>query len=300
MSSPPKDNDSDKADSPVPGASPATTPAPAPAPAPSGAPKSGSPPPSYDIAKASPGAKSAPAAPAVTPVVAAVDKDAVKELSAMFPIIDAGVIEAVLESTGSKDAAAEHLLGMTDPTFVPDAAPSDFERERQASLDADFARALHFQDRANREAFPPPPRAPSFNGRAAQAQARAADASRRVRDTLAARLDRDRDAQPFNPATYVPPYQPRVRRPRAPRHEPSPYDGEYARAQELQRKYGEDDVQFTDFERRVLDIAEQGKATFASLLGRARQQYDNFQDSHDRGQNPEASTSGGLWGAPRP
>lgn len=265
---------------------------------PSGAPKSGSPPPSYDVAKASPNARSSPS-PAETPAVpeSGVDKEAVKELSAMFPIIDAGVIEAVLESTGSKDAAVEHLLGMTDPSFVPDAALS--ERERQASLDADFAQALHFQDRQDHaDRFPPPPRAPPYQGRGAQA--RAADASRRVRNTLAARLDRDE--KPFDPATYVPPYQPRVRKPRAPRHGPSPYDGDYARAHELQQKYGEEDVQFTELEKKVLHIAEQGKQTFSSLINRAKAKYDEFSDQRDHGQNPESSTArtGGLWGAPRP
>lgn len=285
MSSPTKD-EADKVDKSSPPASP------------SGAPKSGSPPPSYDIAKASPNARSSPSPEAPVAPESAVDKEAVKELSAMFPIIDVGVIEAVLESTGSKDAAAEHLLGMTDPSFVPDAAPS--ERERQASLDADFAQALHFQDREDRASpFPPPPRAPPYQGRGAHA--RAADASRRVRDQLASRLDRG-DEKPFDPATYVPPYQPRVRKPRAPRHGPSPYDGDYARAHELQQKYGEEDIQFTDFEKKVLHIAEQGKQTFSSLIERAKAKYDEFSDHRDHGQNPESSTarSGGLWGAPRP
>lgn len=283
MSSPTQGNKADKA-------SPAT--------APTGAP--GSPPPAYDEPKAvgaKPSSQTA-TSPAETPAApdSTVDQAAVKELSAMFPAIDSAVIEAVLESTGSKDAAAEHLLGMTDPSFVPDAARS--ERERQAALDADFAQALHFQDRQDRadRVYPAPPASPPLQGRAA-AQARAAAATQRVRDSLAARLDRDRDEKPFDPATYVPPYQPRVRKPRAPRHGPGPYDGEHARAQELQQRYGDDDIQFTEFEKKVLHIAEQGKQTFNSLLRRAKEKYDEFSDGPDKGQN---AAQGGLWGAPAP
>lgn len=220
----------------------------------------------------------------------------VEELSAMFPIIDVGVIEAVLNSAGSKDQAAEQLLGMTDPSFTP--TPS--ERELQTSLDADFAQALHIQDRdRNAGRFPPPPTAPPYRGSYLSGRREG-----RLRDRLAARLDRP-DYPPFDPETYVPPYQPRARKPRAQRHGHGPYDGEYARAMELQASYGDDDVHFNDFEKKVLHMAEQGKQTFNTLFTRAKAKYEEY--SHDQMQNPPPGglVAGaqarieGLWGPPR-
>lgn len=45
----------------------------------------------------------------------------VAELLIMFPSVDVGVIEMILESVGgSQDRAIETLLSMTDPEFKPD------------------------------------------------------------------------------------------------------------------------------------------------------------------------------------
>lgn len=44
----------------------------------------------------------------------------------MFPTVDVGVIEMVLESvSGSQDRAIESLLQMTDPDFKPEATPAE-------------------------------------------------------------------------------------------------------------------------------------------------------------------------------
>ncbi|KAL7420142.1 hypothetical protein Q5752_005108 [Cryptotrichosporon argae] len=70
------------------------------------------------------------------------------ELHAMFPTIDLGVIDMVLESvSGSSDRAIEVLLGMTDPNFKPDElAASRREESAQVDLDEEFARSLQLQD----------------------------------------------------------------------------------------------------------------------------------------------------------
>ena len=45
----------------------------------------------------------------------------VAELQVMFPTVEVGVIEMILESVGgSQDRAIETLLSMTDPEFKPD------------------------------------------------------------------------------------------------------------------------------------------------------------------------------------
>ena len=54
----------------------------------------------------------------------------VAELQTMFPAVDVGVIELVLESCGgSQDRAIEQLLSMTDPSFKPDELESSRQEE---------------------------------------------------------------------------------------------------------------------------------------------------------------------------
>lgn len=65
-----------------------------------------------------------PGATAGVPLAAAGDPK-VAELQAMFPTVDIGVIEVVLEShSGSQDRAIESLLQMTDPDFKPEDTPA--------------------------------------------------------------------------------------------------------------------------------------------------------------------------------
>lgn len=61
------------------------------------------------------------AVPAAAPPAPAHANPKVNELAGMFPTVDTGVIEMVLESVGgSQDRAIESLLQMTDPEFKPD------------------------------------------------------------------------------------------------------------------------------------------------------------------------------------
>jgi len=60
-------------------------------------------------------------APSGAPPPPAPTDPKVAELVIMFPTVDVGVIEMILESVGgSQDRAIETLLSMTDPEFKPD------------------------------------------------------------------------------------------------------------------------------------------------------------------------------------
>lgn len=69
-------------------------------------------------------ASPSPGVTAGVPLAAAGDPK-VAELQSMFPTVDVGVIEMVLESvSGSQDRAIESLLQMTDPDFKPEETPA--------------------------------------------------------------------------------------------------------------------------------------------------------------------------------
>lgn len=197
-------------------------------------------------------APAAPAAPPAAPSPAPEASPEVKELHAMFPAIEIGVIAIVLESVnGSQDRAIEQLLAMNDPDFRPDdAAARQAELDRQAALDAEFARALIMQE---------------------QEDERAQQASYRHGGGEPGQL----------------PYQPRVRRAR-PGQEQLPGYSEHAagqpgqpgQGQHGQGQHGEQGGQFEEqlaaFEEKVTQIAEQGRQTFNTLFNRAKAKYDEF------------------------
>lgn len=192
-----------------------------------------------------PAAVAAPAAPPAAPSPAPEASPEVKELHAMFPAIEIGVIAIVLESVGgSQDRAIEQLLAMNDPDFRPDdAASRQAELDRQAALDAEFARALIMQEQEDE-------RAQRRSGRHAEPGAL--------------------------------PYQPRVRRTRPGQaegegHEGAPGQPGHPGQQGQQGKgQGQYEDQFAAIEERVTQIAEQGRQTFNTLFNRAKAKYDEF------------------------
>lgn len=72
-------------------------------------------------------------APAVSAVVTH-SNPKVAELQGMFPSVDSGVIEIVLESVGgSQDRAIEQLLSITDENFKAEEEVPGYRREAEVS-----------------------------------------------------------------------------------------------------------------------------------------------------------------------
>ncbi|WVR03649.1 hypothetical protein IAU60_000644 [Kwoniella sp. DSM 27419] len=185
----------------------------------------------------------------------------VEELHQMFPTVEIGVIELVLETTGgSQDRAIEQLLAMTDPNFKPDELVGGRE-DAQVDLDAEFARSLQMEDEA----------------------------------------DYRRSGQVNDRGDGQLPYQPRVRRARgaAPPQGAMRNDAFYD-AQDQERRHapwnagrehgqGQGQGQYHDgqdganppgmlmMEEKIERFAEVGKQTFNSLLSRAKAKYTEFQ-----------------------
>lgn len=203
----------------------------------------------------------------------------------MFPTVDVGVIEMVLESVGgSQDRAIESLLQMTDPDFKPDElAAARQEESNQVDLDAEFARAVALQDEEE-----------ARQHRGARRGSSAPSDASRLPDVL--------------------PYQPRVRKPRRPVQDP--YSGQNATAHDLQDRYdppstgqsqqGDLPPGLIAFEEKVTAIAETGRQTFSRFLNNAKAKYADYQaqqaqTSEQRAaqealREAEASRQGGLWG----
>ncbi|BEI79738.1 hypothetical protein CcaverHIS002_0102670 [Cutaneotrichosporon cavernicola] len=224
------------------------------------------------------------ASPAVTQPVPAAPvalhaNPKIAELQTMFPSVDVGVIEMVLESVGgSQDRAIESLLQMTDPNFKPDELASvRHEESNQVDLDAEFARAIALQDEEE------------------------VRQQRRGSRSNASRLP------------DVLPYQPRVRKARRPAQDP--YGGESATAHDLQDRYdpppigqnqqGDLPPGLMAFEEKVTAIAETGRQTFNRFFNTAKAKYADYQaqqaqTSEQRAaqqalREAETPRHGGLW-----
>ncbi|KAL1411859.1 hypothetical protein Q8F55_002832 [Vanrija albida] len=210
-------------------------------------------------------AKTTPAAaPAAAPAPAHANPK-VNELAVMFPTVDTGVIEMVLESVGgSQDRAIESLLQMTDPEFKPDpSAQAASEESPQVDLDEEYARALHLQDQED-------------------------DARRR-----AARSPRGHPGDRTQQQSQIPevlPYQPRVRRARPPGPDPYAYNAQAD--PHVQQRYdgsagspgavpGGQQPGAVAFEEKLNQFAETGKATVTSFFNKAKARYAEFQQTRE-------------------
>ncbi|WOO80754.1 uncharacterized protein LOC62_03G004280 [Vanrija pseudolonga] len=215
----------------------------------------------------------APAAPAAAPPAPAHANPKVNELAVMFPTVDTGVIEMVLESVGgSQDRAIESLLQMTDPEFKPDTSAQPVSEDHpQVDLDEEFARALHLQDQED-------------------------DARRR-----AARAPRGHPGDRTQQQSQIPevlPYQPRVRRARPPG--PDPY-ATSTQVDHLQQRYdassgpipGGQQPGAVAFEEKLNHFAETGKATVSSFFNKAKARYNEFQQTREENRVSQQEAAAG-------
>ncbi|KAI9632885.1 uncharacterized protein MKK02DRAFT_19921 [Dioszegia hungarica] len=215
-----------------------------------------------------------PPPPAPAPALNMHSDPKVAELQTMFPSVDPGVIEIVLESvSGSQDRAIEQLLSITDENFKA-------EEDQQVDLDAEFARSLQLEDEQSARQY--------------------ADQNQGYTGGQAGHT---------NPGAGGLPYQARVRR-----NQPSQQGQAQTQAGGYggyeNERYSADNggpppgvgVGMLQVEEKLQKAAEVGKQTFNNLFSLAKTKYAEFQQTQAQNQSQQtqgqhgSSSGGGLWG----
>ncbi|BGP46034.1 hypothetical protein JCM10450v2_001874 [Rhodotorula kratochvilovae] len=179
----------------------------------------------------------------------------VAQLKALFPDLEDGVLEAVLEGcAGSLDEATEQLLVMSDPNFKTDTTELS-----QLEADEELARQLAREDEL------------------AQAQQRVNAPHRSGRSHAQQQPHPQAPAQPLGPLTYQP-YVPKSRRtaaagPASPSLSSWQPPAEQARTQPEQgqgQAHQRDELQ--ELTEQFNKVADTGKRMFGSFLSKAKEQ----------------------------
>ncbi|GAA6054548.1 hypothetical protein JCM3770_006023 [Rhodotorula araucariae] len=197
----------------------------------------------------------------------------VAQLKALFPDLEEGVLEAVLEgSAGSLDEATEQLLVMSDPNFKTDTTELS-----QLEADEEFARQLAREEELS------------------QVQQRANGPHRSARTTTQQQLP-GAPSQPLGPLTYQP-YVPKSRRtaaavaasPSASSWQPPPAEQAKTRPESGQAHQRDELQELTE---QFNKVADTGKRMFGSFLSKAKEQIARVDEAIVRSASPPTRDDG--------
>ncbi|WWC66725.1 uncharacterized protein I206_100630 [Kwoniella pini CBS 10737] len=192
----------------------------------------------------------------------------VNELHQMFPTVEIGVIELILEtSNGSTDRSIEQLLGITDPEFNSDELKGTRENS-QVDLDEQFARSLQMAEHEN---------------------------YREEQTQFHSRVNYGNNPPPVSNGL---PYQPRIKnnnRPQQPQNQDAFYQSNDLEGRYGDRNQGDNPPGMLAFEERVEKFAEAGKQTFNSLFSKAKAKYSEFQQQQQQGSNRNYQSGSGSY-----